>query len=37
MWDMRADFILSPVLDYYRIDGKLHNCYLYARYFHGKS
>lgn len=27
---------VKEIQDYYKIDGKNHNCYLYAKYFHGK-
>lgn len=30
-----AWYVSGKYLDYYTIDGKKYNCYLYARYFHG--
>lgn len=27
---------VKEIQDYYKIDGENHNCYLYAKYFHGK-
>ena len=29
-------FRVKEIKDYYKIEGKNYNCYLYARYFHGK-
>mmetsp|Transcript_32319 Transcript_32319/g.43006 ORF Transcript_32319/g.43006 Transcript_32319/m.43006 type:complete len:381 (-) Transcript_32319:200-1342(-) len=34
----RLGFVrVKEIEDYYRINGKNHNCYLYARYFHGNK